>query len=38
VRKDLGLSLTDERGELLLPDDARLAPVWQVAAAAGARC
>jgi len=36
VWKDLGLSLTDERGELLLPDDARLAPVWQVAAEEGA--
>ena len=34
VWKDLGLSLTDERGELLLPDDARLAPVWRVAAEA----
>ena len=36
VWKDLGLSLTDERGELLLPDDERLAPVWSVAAEAGA--
>src|SRR5450830_1464224 len=36
VWKDLGLSLTDERGELLLPDDVRLAPVWRVAAEAGA--
>jgi predicted TIM-barrel fold metal-dependent hydrolase len=35
VWKDLGLSLTDERGELLLPDDERLAPVWRVAAEAG---
>jgi len=36
VWKDLGLSLTDERGELLLPNDERLAPVWQVAAEEGA--
>ena len=36
VWKDLGLSLTDDRGELLLPDDVRLAPVWRVAAEAGA--
>jgi len=36
VWKDLGLSLTDERGELLLPDDERLAPVWKVAAEEGA--
>jgi predicted TIM-barrel fold metal-dependent hydrolase len=36
VWKDLGLSLTDERGELLLPDDERLAPVWRVAAEEGA--
>ena len=35
VWKDLGLSLTDERGKLLLPDDERLAPVWGVAAQAG---
>ena len=35
VWKDLGLGLTDERGELLLPDDERLAPVWQAAAEAG---
>ena len=35
VWKDLGLSLTDERGELLLPDDERLAPVWAVAAQEG---
>jgi len=37
VWKDLGLSLTDERGELLLPNDERLAPVWQVAAEEGAQ-
>ena len=36
VWKDLGLGLTDERGALLLPDDERLAPVWQVAAEEGA--
>jgi predicted TIM-barrel fold metal-dependent hydrolase len=36
VWKDLGLSLTDERDALLLPDDERLAPVWQVAAEEGA--
>jgi hypothetical protein len=35
VWKDLGLSLTDERGELLLPDDERLTPVWEAAAEAG---
>jgi predicted TIM-barrel fold metal-dependent hydrolase len=35
VWKDLGLSLTDERGRLLLPDDQRLAPVWDVAAQEG---
>lgn len=35
VWKDLGLSLTDDRGELLLPDDERLMPVWDVAAEAG---
>ncbi len=34
VWKDLGLSLTDERGRLLLPDDERLAPVWEAAARA----
>jgi predicted TIM-barrel fold metal-dependent hydrolase len=35
VWKDLGLSLTDERGALLMPDDERLAPVWNAAAEAG---
>ncbi len=35
VWKDLGLSLVDERGELILPDDERLTPVWEVAATAG---
>lgn len=32
IWKDLGLQLRDERGELLLPDDERLAPVWVTAA------
>ncbi len=36
VWKDLGLSACDERGELLLPDDERLAPLWHVAAEEGA--
>ena len=31
IWKDLGLLLRDERGELLLPDDERLAPVWATA-------
>ncbi|MGZ8651935.1 MAG: amidohydrolase family protein [Actinomycetota bacterium] len=31
VWKDLGLGLRDERGELLLPDDERLADVWDTA-------
>ena len=31
VWKNLGLQLRDERGELLLPDDERLAPVWATA-------
>ncbi|MGH2595968.1 MAG: amidohydrolase family protein [Actinomycetota bacterium] len=31
VWKHLGLHLRDERGELLLPDDERLAPVWATA-------
>ena len=35
VWKDLGLSLTDEGGRLLLPDDERLAPVWEAAAREG---
>jgi predicted TIM-barrel fold metal-dependent hydrolase len=36
VWKDLGLSVTDERGALLLPDDERLTPVWRAAAEARA--
>jgi predicted TIM-barrel fold metal-dependent hydrolase len=32
VWKDLGLQVRDDRGELVLPDDARLGPVWDVAA------
>ncbi len=35
VWKDLGLHLRDERGELLLPDDPRLAPLWEAAAELG---
>ena len=30
--KDLGLHVRDERGHLILPDDQRLAPLWEVAA------
>ena len=36
VWKDLGLGVTDDRGRLLLPDDPRLAPLWQAAGEAGA--
>lgn len=32
VWKDLGLHVRDEAGELLLPDDRRLAPLWDAAA------
>ncbi|HLB62185.1 MAG TPA: amidohydrolase family protein [Actinomycetota bacterium] len=32
VWKDLGLRLRDERGELLMPDDERLADLWEAAA------
>ena len=32
VWKDLGLHVRDERGHLILPDDQRLAPLWEVAA------
>lgn len=32
VWKDLGLHVRDDRGELLLPDDPRLAPLWETAA------
>jgi predicted TIM-barrel fold metal-dependent hydrolase len=35
VWKDLGLHVRDDRGELILPDDRRLAPVWEAAAGAG---
>lgn len=31
VWKDLGLHIRDERGALLLPDDARLRPLWETA-------
>jgi predicted TIM-barrel fold metal-dependent hydrolase len=36
VWKDLGLHVRDDRGELILPDDGRLAPLWEACAAAGA--
>ena len=32
VWKDLGLHVRDERGDLILPDDGRLAPIWETAA------
>jgi predicted TIM-barrel fold metal-dependent hydrolase len=32
VWKDLGLHVRDERGDLILPDDRRLAPIWETAA------
>ncbi|HEU5420017.1 MAG TPA: amidohydrolase family protein [Streptosporangiaceae bacterium] len=35
VWKDLGLHLRDDRGELVLPGDGRLAPVWAVAGELG---
>lgn len=35
VWKDLGLHVRDDRGELLLPDDERLEPVWAAAAELG---
>jgi predicted TIM-barrel fold metal-dependent hydrolase len=35
VWKDLGLHLRDASGELVLPDDERLDPVWDAVAAAG---
>ena len=35
VWKDLGLHITDDRGDRLEPDDQRLAPVWEAAADAG---
>ena len=31
VWKDLGLHVRDERGELILPDDRRLSPLWEAA-------
>jgi predicted TIM-barrel fold metal-dependent hydrolase len=33
VWKDLGLGIRDDRGEFLLPDDRRLSPLWEEAAA-----
>jgi predicted TIM-barrel fold metal-dependent hydrolase len=35
IWKDLGLQLRDERDELLLPDDERLAPIWAMAGELG---
>ncbi len=35
VWKDLGLHVRDDRGELILPHDDRLAPVWETAADVG---
>ena len=35
VWKDLGLHVRDERGELILPDDERLRPLWDAAADTG---
>ncbi|MFI6324433.1 amidohydrolase family protein [Nonomuraea sp. NPDC050556] len=35
VWKDLGLHIRDDRGDLVLPDDVRLAPVWEAAASLG---
>jgi len=35
VWKDLGLHVRDERGELMLPDDRRLTPLWEACAEAG---
>lgn len=32
VWKDLGLHVRDDRGQLVLPDDARLTPLWEAAA------
>jgi predicted TIM-barrel fold metal-dependent hydrolase len=32
IWKDLGLHVRDDRGELLLPDDRRLTPLWETAA------
>jgi len=35
VWKDLGLGVRDDRGELILPDDRRLGPIWETAAELG---
>jgi predicted TIM-barrel fold metal-dependent hydrolase len=35
IWKDLGLHLRDAHGELVMPDDARLDPVWDAVAAGG---
>ena len=35
VWKQLGLSLADDRGDLLMPDDQRLGPLWEAAGARG---
>ncbi len=35
VWKDLGLHLRDDRGDLVMPDDRRLDPVWDAVAEAG---
>jgi predicted TIM-barrel fold metal-dependent hydrolase len=35
VWKDLGLHVRDDRGELILPDDRRLAPLWEACADVG---
>jgi predicted TIM-barrel fold metal-dependent hydrolase len=35
VWKDLGLHVRDARGDLVMPDDARLAPVWDLAGELG---
>jgi predicted TIM-barrel fold metal-dependent hydrolase len=35
VWKDLGLHVRDDRGELLMPDDPRLEPLWSTAAELG---
>jgi predicted TIM-barrel fold metal-dependent hydrolase len=35
VWKDVGLHVRDDRGDLILPDDARLRPLWEAAAQAG---
>jgi predicted TIM-barrel fold metal-dependent hydrolase len=35
VWKDLGLAVRDDRGALVLPDDPRLAPVWETAGELG---